>query len=49
MTARTAVTLAGVVLLVAGLSAVKFARRTEPSALPAPVALPQVLDFGRDT
>lgn len=49
MTARAAVTLAGIVLLVAGLSAARFARRTEPSAPPAPAALPQVLDFGRDT
>ncbi len=64
MTARTAVTLAGILLVVAGLALYRGSRGGEeppaapgpavpaPAATapaPAPAALPQLLDFGRDT
>jgi hypothetical protein len=49
VTARTILTLAGIVLVVAGLSAVKFARRVEAPAPSVSGALPRILDFGRDT
>ena len=51
MTTRTAVSLAGIALVVAGLAWHRSARRVEPQDPPAVAAapLPQVLDFGRDT
>ena len=49
MTSRAMFTLAGIAVLVAGLTFVKSVRREEPATRPGPVALPQVLDFGRDT
>ena len=51
VTSRTAVTLAGIALVVAGLAWHRSARRVEPQDPPAVAAapLPQVLDFGRDT